>query len=77
VNRPFRCTEPGGRFPPPGLRHGESRKFVQPAAIVGSGFGDGDEVAVDTPGFMLVVPDLLAVFIEELICFFSGHPWPE
>jgi hypothetical protein len=29
-------------------------------------------VAVDTPSFMLVVPDLLAVFLEELICFFLG-----
>ena len=44
----------------------------EPAAVIGLGFGDGDEVAVDTPGFMPVVPDLLAVFLEELICFFLG-----
>jgi hypothetical protein len=29
-------------------------------------------MAVHTPGFMLVVPDLFAAFLEELIYFFLG-----
>ena len=74
VNRPFPLHRAWRKASSAGIfrqRRISQSLFSQPRSSV-LGFGDGDEVAVDTPGFMLVVPDLLAVFLEELICFFLG-----